>query len=110
MGEFSRVNYRFRHYVRNSRAQYEQQLIDEYRSSPKLFHSIIRNKKKGQMSVDPLKKPSGQLVCDCGEVANYLADTFASVYISDTPAYPAQNQVYNGSMPDVFITAGRVIS
>ena len=41
------------------------------------------------MSVGPLKKPSGQLLCDLREVPNYLADTFASVYISDTSAYPA---------------------
>ena len=60
------------------------------------------------MSVGPLKKPCGQRVCDRREVANYLADTFASVYILDTPAYPAQNQVHNESMPDVFITAGKV--
>ena len=30
------------------------------------------------------------------------------MYISNTPAYPSQNQVYNGIMPDVFITAGIV--
>ena len=30
------------------------------------------------------------------------------MYISDTPAYPAQGQVYNGSMPDVFNIAARV--
>ena len=50
------------------------------------------------MSVGPLKKPSGLPVCDRGEVANYLADTFASVHILNTPAYHAQNQVYNGSI------------
>ena len=108
LNESKQFNYQLRHYVRDSRAQYEQQLIDELSTAPKRFHFYIRSKKKGRMSVGPLKLPNGQLIFDPEGVANYLAETFASVFIGNVPASPAQYQTYNGVMPEVVITVNRV--
>ena len=77
------------------------QLVDEF---PKLFHYYIHSKKKGRMSVAPLKPPHGQLIFDPERVANYLADTFVSVFVSGIPAVPAQYQTHDVVMPDVVIS------
>ena len=82
--------------------------MDEFSIAPTLFHFYIRSKKKGRMSVGPLKLPNGQLIFDPEGVANYLADTFASVFIGGVPASPAQYQTYDGVMPEVVITVNRV--
>ena len=44
--EFIEINYRVRHFVTNSRANYEQRLIDEYSDTPKLFHPLSVRRKK----------------------------------------------------------------
>ena len=60
--EFKDVNRRYRGYALHSRCEYEQQSIDRSRDMPKLFHSYVRCKKKGRLSVGPLRLPSGELI------------------------------------------------
>jgi len=94
--------------VRNSRAQYEQRLIDEYSENPKLFHSYIRKKKKGKLSVGPLKYRDGRVVCESGEMANLLVEAFAEVFVTDDPVSPVPSQVYEGRMGDVLVSVSKV--
>ena len=73
--EFNRVNDQFRHFVKDSRAEYEKRLIKDYSVAPKLFHSYIRKKKKGRMAVGPLRMPSGELtdsLNDMAELCHFL--------------------------------------
>jgi hypothetical protein len=107
---FNTVNSQFRHYVRNSRAQYEGSLMERYSDSPKLFHSYVRRKKKGRMGVGPLRRLCGQLVDSPGEMAQLLVATFASVFIERDPENPAPYQSCLGEMEDFVITADEVYS
>ena len=79
--------------------------IKNYAETPKLFYSYIRRKKKGCMSVGPLRLPCGQLVDRPRHVAELFADTytlaFASVFVENDPVRPAPYQVYGGRMHDL---------
>ena len=108
--EFNEVNYWVHHFVTNSKANYEQRLIEEYSDTPKPFHSYIRKKKKSRLAVGPLRQPSGQIVEGLQEMAELFADTFAAVYIEDVPAEPAPYQVFNGLMPYAEIFVYKVCS
>ena len=55
----------------------------------------IRSKKKKRMSVGALKLPNDQVIFDSEEVANFLADTFASGFVGGIPANFAQYQTYD---------------
>jgi hypothetical protein len=106
--EFNNLNFQLRHYVRNSRSQYENSLIERYKDAPKLFHAYIRKKKKGRIGVGPLRLPCGQLVDTPAEMAELLVSTFASVFVGDVPMNPAPHQSFEGFMEDSIIEAWEV--
>ena len=79
--EFNEINYRWRHFVTSSRANYEQSLIDGYSDAPNLFHSYICKKKIGRLAVGPLTRPSEQVIDNPREMAELFADTLASALL-----------------------------
>ena len=103
---FMQVNYQLRHFARNSRAQYEQQLIVEYSQAPKLFQSYIHKKKKGRLSVGPLRVPTGELTDSLESMAKLLADTYSSVFVAKVPVSPSPHQVYGETIQNIVITVG----
>ena len=105
--QFNYINYQFQNFVKSSRAQYEQRLINGHSGAPKLFHSYIRKKKKGQMAVGLLKIPTSRITDSLEDMAKSL-DTFASVFVGEGPVNAATNQTYGGTMPDIMITVDRV--
>ena len=108
LSKFNHINYQFRYFAINSRAEYKQNLVNKYADSPKLFHSYIQKKKKGRIAVGPLRLPSGEIVDGVQDMAEAFADEFASVFVNSDSVDPALYQVFNGTMPDVVITADKV--
>ena len=80
LAKFNHINYQFRYFAYNSRAEYEQSLVNKYADSPKLDHSYIQEK-KGRMAVGLLRLPSGETVDGVQDMAEVFADEFASVFV-----------------------------
>ena len=110
MDEFRQANSRYRNFVIHSRCEYEKQLMDRYAECPRLFHSYIRMKKKGKLSVGPLLLEDGTLVDSPEIMSEALAEAFASVYNWHCPLNPAANQNFLGNMPDVEISREKVLT
>jgi hypothetical protein len=105
---FHVLNHQVRSYVLASRAEYEEGLMNQYRNSPKLFHSYIRRMKKGCLGVGPLRNRAGQLVDDPHEMAELLASSFSGVYRGDIPMNPAPFQSFEGEMSNFAVTPQEV--
>ena len=56
---FNGVNYRYKNYSRQKQGEHEMYLINKISSSPKLFHSYIRRRKKGKIMIGPLRTETG---------------------------------------------------
>jgi hypothetical protein len=109
LGVFNEHNLQYRNYALHCRSQYEQQLIDRFAESPKVFHSYIRRKKKGRLSVGPLRLPSGEIIDSPLDMSESFVEAFASVFVAEVPHDPAPAQVYPGSMPEVVIRRSDVV-
>lgn len=103
LGIFNELNHRYRNYSIHSRSQYEQYLMDRYSDCPKLFHSYVRRKKKGRLSVGPLSLPDGRLVDGAQDMSETFVQAFASVFVGVAPRNPAPGQMYFGLMPDIVL-------
>ena len=68
--------------------------MDRFTESPKLFHSYIRNKKKGCLSVGPLRVAGGEYVDSPHVMSEAFVDAFASVFVADAPLNPAPSKVF----------------
>jgi len=110
MTVFTDFNFRYRNYALLSRSRYEADLADRAVDTPKLFHSYIRRKKVGCLSVGPLRLPSGQVVSDPFEMGELFASSFASVFVNLDPADPAPFQRFEGRMDDFIISYSDVLS
>ena len=109
MGVFNTLNHQYRTYAIRSRAQYEEHLMDRFCESPKLFHSYIRNKKKGRLSVGPLRVAGGEYVVSPQVMTEAFVDAFASAFVGGAPPNPAPVQVFHGQMPDLVVTRAQVL-
>ena len=76
------INRSYRAHSRDSQCKYECELAKKLKSSPKLFHSYIRRKKKGCSAVGPLKVGQDVLV-EPGQIAEAFADYFGDLFSSD---------------------------
>ena len=85
-------------------------MIELFPHSPKLLHSYIRKKKKGRLSIGPLKLPNGQTVDEPTTMSNILVDAFASVFVGTTPIVPAPGPVQLENMEIVEFSLGDVES
>jgi hypothetical protein len=89
LNQFNVVNYEYRNFVRNDRICYEKGLVAKLASAPKLFHSYVRRKKVGALSVGPIRQESG-LVDDPVLLSEIFARNFSSAFVADVPVSPAQ--------------------
>lgn len=105
---FCNVNRQCKTFAVTSQGRYEAGLIDVWKENPKLFHSYIRSKKTGAVSVGPLKFPDGQVSGDPKLMSECLASSFCSVYTSLTPTHQEPHQLYGGEIPNLEFSAGDV--
>ena len=68
------------------------------KSSSKSLHKYIHNKKVGVPSVGPLKLDNGDLIADCGKMAELLATSFCQAYCSHELPAPFPHQVSDASI------------
>ena len=102
LGLFMEANRCLRNYSLQQRMDYESRLISSISSAPKLFHSYIRDKKKGRSAVGPLRV-LGSLLDDPVDMTEVLADYFKSVFESSLPSTASDHQVadFTMQMPDI---------
>lgn len=108
--EFHIANDLYRNYNIASQVAYEQSLADKLKDNPKLIHSYVRRKKVCPPSVGPLRLASGVISSDCSEMAECLADAFASVYVTHVPDNPMAHQVFDGRIDDIEFTVHDVLA
>ena len=91
-------------YARHKQCEYERKVAGLLKEAPKVFHSYIRSRKKGCLTVGPLKSDSGSIVTTGIELSNTFAQAFSSVFVSTVPERPQPFQIFNGNM-DVLDTS-----
>jgi hypothetical protein len=110
LSHFNDLNFEYRNFSVTSQASYEQSLISEFCDNRKMFHSYIRRKKVGRVTVGPLTDDAtGELTGDCLEMAEMFAAAFASVYRADRPPFPAPHQVAHSALLEIDITRDDVV-
>lgn len=108
--EFHIANNLYRNYNIASQVAYEQSLADRLKDDPKLIHSYVRRKKVCPPSVGPLRLTSGVITSDCSEMAECLADAFASVYVTRAPENPVPHQVFDGRIDNIEFSVHDVLT
>ena len=101
--DFVEMNCVYRKISVSSQLQYEMSLIDQLRSSPKLFHSFIKHMRIGRPAVGPLRLPNGKRGDEPSVMATMFVQTFASVFHDVEPSDPAPNQLCDGIIHDLVI-------
>ena len=108
LGRFLDINYQLRNYVNFQRADYEMHLVERLPDCPKLFHSYIRKKKKGCLSVGPLRLDDGELMDNPEGMSEVFADAFSSVYVRGAPEDPTPDPASLCRMNDFVVTVADV--
>ena len=80
--------------------KYESSLIDQLRSSPKMFHSIIKHRRVGRPTVDPLRLSNGKLCNEPPVMATMFVQTFGSAFHDFEPCNTIANQSCDGIIHD----------
>ena len=78
--DFISVNSEIKTFAVNSQRNYECLLGDQLKSSPRLFHSYIKRRKVNRPSIGPLKLPNGEMTDNPSIMADYLVNSFVSVF------------------------------
>ena len=90
--EYKKQNNKTRQTVRKAQADYENQLMKEFKTKPKQFYSYVRDKQKVKVGVTQLEKEDGSRTESDRETADLLSEFFQSVYTSepagDVPTLP----------------------
>ena len=105
---YSIVNYRYRNFHIHAQIEHEISLIDLFRSDSKFFHSYIRKKKVGSPSVGPLRMSDGALTEQPELMSEIFVNKFSSVFLTSSPAYPAEHQTYDGQFTCIDLTEDSV--
>jgi hypothetical protein len=101
---FKQVNTVYRNFVFQSRLQCEEFLLTVYPESPKLFHAYIRKKKRGALSVGPLRLPCGRVIDDSQQMSEIFVSSFASVFVGGVPVDPSPGQRFIGQMRNFVVS------
>ena len=91
--DFIDANYEIKCFAVNSQKNYECLLGDQLKSSPRLFHSYIKQRKVNRPSIGPLRLPNGNMTDNPSIMANYLVNSFASVFNLGHYISAYQNQI-----------------
>ena len=103
--KFNDLNRQCRKFAVMSQARYEAGLIDKWKENPKLFHSYIRSKKSGALSVGPLKLSNGEVSGDPKLMSECLASSFSSVYSSNVPLFQEPHQVHTSRITELHFSS-----
>ena len=106
--DFSSLNLEFRNYSLGRQWDHELNLVRRLSHSPKLFHGYIRQKKKGNPPVGPLKH-EGHVVSDPGQMGNIFVEYFGSVFNPEIPSFVSEHQSCNSIMGPKRIEIGDVL-
>ena len=110
MQSFFAVNRTLRNFAIASQAEYEQNLMEEFKSNPKQLHAYLRRKKVGCPTVGPLETSDGGLTDDPYLMAEAFASSFESVYAKNLPQLvPAAHQTTNSRMPAIVMSTQDVL-
>ena len=110
LGNYQEINRTYRNYARLKQGRYEERLVSLISEAPKLFHSYLRERKKGCPSVGPLRNSEGSLIYSNLEMSEEFARAFSAVYIATTPDRPSQYQFYDGSMEEISVSYDKVLT
>ena len=104
---FHAANSILRHAVISAKCNYEQNLVNQQKNRPKLFHSYIRHKKSARPSVGPLLVDNS-LTDDAKDMANTFVEAFASVFVDEVIPNPRPHQRGTGTISSVAISVDKV--
>ena len=100
--EFNRLNVDLMTTMIHLQAEYEESLIAQRASKPKLFHAYIRKKKVSRPKVGPVAV--GDVLIDSPAVmAESFADAFSSVFVAGDLHHPYPHQTSLGQLANVNI-------
>ena len=103
LATFNSSNHQYRSYAWSRQCQYERKLVSLLGVAPKVFHSYLRERKKGCPTIGPLKEEDGSLVVCTGRMSQLFVDSFASVFVSDVPASPHVHQLSETRMENITV-------
>ena len=83
-------------------------IINQIKTSPKLFHAYLRKKKTNRPTVGPFKV-NGIIVSDSSGMADALVNAFSSVFVTDVPTNPAPHQTCNVEMHQPEISCEKIV-
>ena len=81
--DYKRQNNKTRQIVREAQANYEKQLMKEFKKKPKQFYNYVREKQKVKVGISQLEKEDGTRTDSDEETAENLSDFFQSVFASE---------------------------
>ena len=101
--EFRQLNENLKNHTYLLQVEYEENLISQRSTKPKLFHSYIRNKKTSRPKVGPILM-NGVLSDSPCEMSEVFVDAFASVFVANVTGVPYPHQVCHAQLTDVGFT------
>ena len=69
--------------IRSAEADFEKQLIKNYKKNPKHFYKYMRSKQITKPTVRQIGQDDGTLTADDSETANNIKDVFTSVFTGE---------------------------
>ena len=73
---FQDTNKKVKNFALNAQKSYERSLVQQLKSSPKLFHGYIKHRKVGRPSVGPISADDGELSDDPAIMSECFANAF----------------------------------
>ena len=107
--QYREVNISYRNHAKFKQSQFEMRAVNLLKEAPKVFHSYIRERKKGCPAVGPLKDADGTLVHNSYEISELFRKAFISVYVPDTPSSPCPYQQASTTMGELSVNCGSVL-
>ena len=102
--QYKAANSNYKNFARNKQCAYELKLAGLLTVAPRIFHSYLRERKKGCPTVGPLRAETGILVTDQGAMSSMFVEAFSSVFVSSTPSAPSEHQTSDSLMEDLTVT------
>ena len=104
---FLEINFNYRNYTTHRQIAYENQILSNFSTNPKPFHSYIRSRKVGCPSVGPLSSPDG-FTSNPKEMASILGSAFASVFTTPSGLPQSPHQSHEGTFQEIHLSMSDV--
>ena len=102
--DFTAVNYRIKHFAKDSQKEYEKKAADQLKTNPKLFHGYLRHRRVGGPTIGPLKLADHSISDDPKTMAQCFMQSFVGVFSVGSPQNAAPNQTFMGPLPDIRVS------